>query len=154
MFKMDVMELASCNNLIHYIMMSFSYKILPAPLVESASAFFGDASFQIADQTSEYLIIGYFDDQQRLIQIGEVWSDEVDAVSVPVRKITHDALNLDARSIILMHNHPSGDPRPSLGDIKQTREIARILGPLGIHLDDHLIVAGNRQFSFREAGML
>ena len=154
MFKMDVMELASCNNLIHYITMSFSYKILPAPLVESASAFFGDASFQIADQTSEYLIIGYFDDQQRLIQIGEVWSDEVDAVSVPVRKITHDALNLDARSIILMHNHPSGDPRPSLGDIKQTREIARILGPLGIHLDDHLIVAGNRQFSFREAGML
>ena len=154
MFKMDVMELASCNNLIHYMTMSFSYKILPAPLVESASAFFGDASFQIADQTSEYLIIGYFDDQQRLIQIGEVWSDEVDAVSVPVRKITHDALNLDARSIILMHNHPSGDPRPSLGDIKQTREIARILGPLGIHLDDHLIVAGNRQFSFREAGML
>ena len=154
MFKMDVMELASCNNLIHYIMMSFSYKILPAPLVESASAFFGDASFQIADQTSEYLIIGYFDDQRRLIQIGEVWSDEVDAVSVPVRKITHDALNLDAHSIILMHNHPSGDPRPSLGDIKQTRESARILGPLGIHLDDHLIVAGNRQFSFREEGML
>lgn len=154
MFKMDFTELASCNNLIHYSVMSFSYKISPAPPAESVSAFFGDASFQIADQTSEYLIIGYFDDQQRLIQIGEVWSDEVDAVSVPVRKITHDALNLDAHSIILMHNHPSGDPRPSQGDIKQTREIARILGPLGIHLDDHLIVAGNRQFSFREAGML
>ena len=151
---MDFTGLASCGNLIHYKVMSFSYKISPARPRDNARAFFGDASFQIADQTSEYLIIGYFDDQQRLIQIGEVWSGQANSVSVPVRKITHDALNLNAHSIILMHNHPSGDPRPSSGDIKQTREIARILGPLGIHLDDHLIVAGDHQFSFREAGML
>lgn len=154
MFKMDFTEIASCGNLIHYKVMSFSYKISPAPPLGNAGAFFGNAAFQIANMTSEYLIVGYFDDQQRLIQIGEVWSGHATSVSVPVRKITHDALNLNAHSIILMHNHPSGDPRPSRGDIKQTREIARILGPLGIHLDDHLIVAGNRQFSFREAGML
>jgi DNA repair protein RadC len=108
----------------------------------------------IADKTIEYLIIGYFDDQRRLIQIGEVCSNRVDAVSVPVRRITHDALNLNARSIILMHNHPGGDPKPSQGDIKQTRDIARILAPLGVHIDDHLIVARDQQFSFREAGLL
>jgi DNA repair protein RadC len=108
----------------------------------------------IADKTIEYLIIDYFDDQRRLIQIGEVCSNRVDAVSVPVRRITHDALNLNARSIILMHNHPGGDPKPSQGDIKQTRDIARILAPLGVHIDDHLIVARDQHFSFREAGLL
>jgi DNA repair protein RadC len=108
----------------------------------------------IADRNIEYLIIGYFDDQHCLIQIGEICSDCVDAVSVPVRKITHDALNMNACSIILIHNHPSGDPQPSHSDIKQTRDIARILSPLGVHIDDHLIIAGDRQFSFREAGLL
>jgi DNA repair protein RadC len=53
-----------------------------------------------------------------------------------------------------MHNHPSGDPQPSQSDIKQTRDIARILSPLGVHIDDHLIIAGDQQFSFREAGLL
>lgn len=154
MFKTDFSALASLNLLIHYKVMSFSYKILSALRIENADEFSEGASYQIGDKTSEYLIIGYFDDQQHLIEIGEVWSDQIDAVSVPVRKITHDALNLNAHSIILMHNHPSGDPRPSSSDIKQTKDIARILGPLGIHLDDHLIIAGNHQFSFREAGML
>jgi DNA repair protein RadC len=107
-----------------------------------------------ADSNVEYLIIGYFDDQHCLIQIGEICSDCVDAVSVPVRKITHDALNMNACSIILVHNHPSGDPQPSQSDIKQTRNIARILTPLGVHIDDHLIIAGDQQFSFREAGLL
>lgn len=108
----------------------------------------------IADRNIEYLIIGYFDDQHCLIQIGEICSDCVDAVSVPIRKITHDALNMNARSIILMHNHPSGNPEPSQSDIRQTRDIARILSSLDIHIDDHLIIAGNHQFSFREAGLL
>lgn len=108
----------------------------------------------IADKNIEYLIIGYFDDKACLIQIGEVSSDSVDMVTIPIRKIAHDALNMNAQSIIFMHNHPSGDPHPSRGDIQQTREIARILKPLGVHIDDHLIIAGNCQFSFRAAGLL
>jgi DNA repair protein RadC len=134
--------------------MSFLYNKLTVPIDEPEEDFLEAIPTIIADRNVEYLIIGYFDDQQRLIQIGEVCSDEVDEVTVPVRKITHDALNLNAHSIILMHNHPSGNPQPSLGDIKQTRDMARILSPLGVHIDDHLIIAGDDQFSFREAGLL
>lgn len=134
--------------------MSLLYKISPEVQTENAKAFCGSASCQIADKSIEHLIIGYFDDEYRLIQIGQVCSNRVDAVLVPVRKITHDALNLNASSIILVHNHPSGDPHPSNGDIKQTRDMARILSPLGVHIDDHLIIAGDHQFSFREAGLL
>ena len=51
------------------------------------------ASYQIADKSIEHLVIGYFDDQHRLIQVGEVCSNEIDALTMPVRKITHIALN-------------------------------------------------------------
>jgi DNA repair protein RadC len=134
--------------------MSLLYKNSIAPVHQPEQEFLKAAPYIIADRNIEYLIIGYFDDQHCLIQIGEICSDCVDAVSVPVRKITHDALNMNAHSIILMHNHPSGDPKPSQSDIKQTRDIARILSPLGVDIDDHLIIAGDLQFSFREAGLL
>ncbi len=134
--------------------MSLLYNISTMSEHEPEQEFLETVPKIIADREVEYLIIGYFDDQHRLLQIGEVCSDSVDAVAVPVRKITHDALNMNAHSIILMHNHPSGDPQPSASDIKQTRDIARILSPLGVHIDDHLIIAGDDQFSFREAGLL
>lgn len=134
--------------------MSLLYKNSIVPVHRPEQEFIETAPHIIADMNIEYLIIGYFDDQGRLIQIGEICSDCFDAVSVPVRKITHDALSMNACSIILMHNHPSGDPQPSQSDIKQTRDIARILSPLGVDIDDHLIIAGDHQFSFREAGLL
>jgi DNA repair protein RadC len=134
--------------------MSLLYKNSIVPVLRPKQEFTEVIPDIIASRNIEYLIIGYFDDQRRLIQIGEICSDCADAVSVPVRKITHDALNMNACSIILMHNHPSGDPHPSQSDIKQTRDIARILSPLGVDIDDHLIIAGDLQFSFREAGLL
>jgi DNA repair protein RadC len=134
--------------------MSLLYKKPVASVHKPEQEFLETAPHIIADRSIEYLIVGYFDDQHSLIQIGEICSDCVDAVSVPVRKITHDALRMNARSIVLMHNHPSGDPQPSQSDIKQTRDIARILSPLGVDIDDHLIIAGDHQFSFREAGLL
>ena len=134
--------------------MSLLYTFFDASAKQPEQIFFATTANIIGDQSAEYLIIGYFDDQHRLIQNREVCSDSVDSVVIPIRKITYDALNLDAHSIIMMHNHPSGDPKPSHCDIKQTREIARILHPLGVHIEDHLIVAGGQQFSFREAGLL
>jgi DNA repair protein RadC len=134
--------------------MSFLYSSIVVSTNESEQDFLESVPGIIADKNIEYLIIGYFDNQSRLLHIGEVCSDLIDVVLVPVRKIAHEALNLNAHSIMLMHNHPSGDPKPSQEDIKQTRDIARILSPLGIFIDDHLIVAGDHQFSFRKAGLL
>lgn len=151
---MDISKLVSGNKLIQNPFMSHLYKTSSELEAENARAFCVSASYQIADKNIEHLIIGYFDDQHRLIHSGEICSGSADAVSVPIRKITQEVLNLNANSIILVHNHPSGDPSPSQSDIKQTRDIVRILSPLGIHIDDHLIIAGDHQFSFREAGLL
>ena len=64
------------------------------------------------------------------------------------------ALELHATAIILVHNHPSGDPSPSRADIEMTREIAAAAHALGIVLHDHVIVGNGRWFSFRREGLL
>ncbi len=73
---------------------------------------------------------------------------------VPLRDIARTALSLDARSVLIRHNHPSGDVTPSRMDLAVTREIVAALGLIGVFVDDHHIVAGDRYFSFRNAGLI
>ncbi len=64
------------------------------------------------------------------------------------------ALELNASALILVHNHPSGDPTPSQADISMTRQIQDAAGVLGLTLHDHLIIGKERELSFRSEGYL
>jgi len=64
------------------------------------------------------------------------------------------ALELHATALILVHNHPSGDPTPSLADQEMTREVKAAAAVLSITLHDHVIVGNGRWFSFRREGLL
>jgi DNA repair protein RadC len=64
------------------------------------------------------------------------------------------ALELHATALILVHNHPSGDPTPSRGDVEMTAEIREASGLFGIVLHDHIVVGNGRHFSFRGQGLL
>ena len=70
------------------------------------------------------------------------------------REVVKRALDLGAASIILVHNHPSGDPKPSREDIDITKHIGQAAASLGINLHDHLIIAGNKHYSFKSNGIL
>lgn len=70
------------------------------------------------------------------------------------REILRRAIECNAVSIILAHNHPSGDPEPSAADIRETRNLARAAKALGVTLYDHLIVATGGVMSFRQRGLL
>lgn len=76
------------------------------------------------------------------------------AVCLPVRTLVSQALQLDAASLILAHNHPSGNPQPSQKDIAQTYALERILFNLSITIEDHIILAAGQRFSFRAEGLL
>ena len=67
-------------------------------------------------------------------------SGTVDHTPVYPREVIKRALELSASALILVHNHPSGDPTPSSADVKMTREIIDIAKPLGITVHDHIIV--------------
>ena len=77
-----------------------------------------------------------------------------DHVTVPFRTIVGLALQYDAADIVLAHNHPSGDARPSRVDIIETHRLERLLFPLNIGIADHVILANGSEFWFRDAGLL
>ncbi|MEP3301242.1 MAG: DNA repair protein RadC, partial [Roseibium sp.] len=73
----------------------------------------------------------------------------VDHTPVYPREVIRRALELSATAIILVHNHPSGDPTPSRADIQMTKQIIEIAKPLGVEVHDHIIVGREGQVSFR-----
>lgn len=78
----------------------------------------------------------------------------VDSSAVFPREIVKRALAHGATAVILVHNHPSGDPTPSEADIILTNEIVRAMDPLGIVVHDHLIIARTGHLSFKKEGLL
>jgi len=74
----------------------------------------------------------------------------IDHVPVYPREVVKRALELSATALILAHNHPSGDPKPSSADIRVTQEIAKVASPLGILVHDHIIVGRNGHVSLKE----
>jgi len=73
----------------------------------------------------------------------------VDHTPVYPREVVKRALELSASAIILVHNHPSGDPTPSQADIQMTQQIIAVVGPLGISVHDHLIIGRDGHASLK-----
>ncbi|TMV58601.1 hypothetical protein FGG78_36295, partial [Thioclava sp. BHET1] len=78
----------------------------------------------------------------------------VDHVPVYPREVVKRALELNASALILVHNHPSGDPTPSDADLDMTHQIREAAAILGLVLHDHLIIGKSRELSFRSSGYL
>ncbi len=78
----------------------------------------------------------------------------VDHTPVYPREVIRRALELGASSLILMHNHPSGDVSPSKADVEITHQIMDAARPLGIAVHDHLIIGAKKHFSFKSKGLI
>jgi len=77
-----------------------------------------------------------------------------DNVTIPMREIARDVLALDARLVLMAHNHPSGDHRPSPDDLAVTSRLSRTLDAIGVRLVDHLILGRDGCTSLRDEGYL
>jgi DNA repair protein RadC len=78
----------------------------------------------------------------------------VDEAALHVREVIRRALDLGSAALIIVHNHPSGDPQPSKADIALTRDIAEAGKRLGIHVHDHIIIGGKGHSSMKAMGLL
>ena len=103
----------------------------------------------------ERVIAAHLDAGLRLIGTSEGVNGSRDQVDLPIRSIIEEAFRLGSAGLIVAHNHPSGDPRPSEQDLHATRELARTAASLDIRLHDHLIVTADGDCrSFRALGLL
>jgi len=78
----------------------------------------------------------------------------VDHTPVYPREVVKRALDLGASALILVHNHPSGDPTPSKADVAMTRDIVKAASPLGVTVHDHLVIGRGRHASLRDLGLI
>ena len=78
----------------------------------------------------------------------------IDHTPVYTREVIKRALELGASALILVHNHPSGDPTPSQADVAVTRDIVKAAAPLGITLHDHIIIGRGRHTSLRDLALI
>jgi len=102
----------------------------------------------------EELVVSYLDTRYHLTGDEVISLGTVDSSVCSVRDIMISALNHRAVSIILVHNHPSGNPSPSREDINVTKQVEEAGKMIGIHLSDHIIIGDNAYYSFREWGTL
>jgi DNA repair protein RadC len=124
----------------------------PRRLADPATA--GALFACLADEPAEVMAFVYLDRDQHVLGMRHARSGSVDRLVLPIREIAADALAFGAVAVVMAHNHPSGDPTPSIADREATRLLARALGTLEIRLIDHLIVATRGITSFRNLGLL
>lgn len=105
----------------------------------------------IALKRQEYFVVLSLDSERRLIKKRVVFIGTVDAVIAHPREVYAGAIADRASSIIVAHNHPSGDPAPSDQDIAATEQLMKAGKILGIELVEHVIVAGDVWFRFGKA---
>ncbi|EBA16946.1 DNA repair protein RadC [Roseobacter sp. SK209-2-6] len=129
-------------------------KVMQRHVISSWEALLDYCHTSMAHRQTEQFRILFLDRKNRLIADEEQAEGTVDHVPVYPREVVKRALEHNACALILVHNHPSGDPSPSQSDIEMTDRIHRALHPLGIALHDHLIIGSSAELSFRSEGLL
>lgn len=108
----------------------------------------------IDDFMKEQFMVASFDTRNRLLGIDKVTKGTLTASLVHPRETFEKAIRRHAASIIVAHNHPSGDTEPSEEDIKITKRLSEAGRIMGIELLDHIIITINSYYSFKEKGMM
>jgi DNA repair protein RadC len=129
-------------------------RVIGRPALSSWTALLDYCTAAMARSTHEEFRILFLDRKNVLIADEVQNKGTVDHTPVYPREIIKRALEHSASAIILVHNHPSGDPAPSKADIAMTREVANAAKALGIAVHDHLVIGRAGHASFKSLGLL
>ena len=129
-------------------------KVLKRHVISSWDQVLDYCHTTMAHRETEQFRVLYLDRKNVLIADEAQAQGTVDHVPVYPREVMKRALELNASAIILVHNHPSGDPTPSQADIEMTAQIEEAARALSIVLHDHLIIGKETELSFRAEGYL
>jgi DNA repair protein RadC len=125
-----------------------------APMLASWQALLDYLRADMAWLVHERVRVLHLDSKNTLMRDEIVSEGSVDQASVHVREIIKRALEIGSSGLILVHNHPSGDPQPSRADIQLTREIVEAGKRLNIAVHDHVIIGANGHTSLRAQGLM
>ncbi len=128
--------------------------LMNKPILNSWTRLIDYCQTTMAHETKEHFRILFLNKKNELIADEIQNSGTVDHTQAYPREIMKRALDLGATALILVHNHPSGDPRPSEADVEMTKTIIRAGEPFSIIIHDHIVVSRNGYSSFKSLGLM
>ncbi len=129
-------------------------EIIDRPVYTSASEIFDYLYCSMRDLKKEVFKVIYLNSQNQIIEAEDLVEGTVNAGAVYPREIMSAAIRHGAASLIFVHNHPSGDPKPSASDRALTRDLVYAGCIMQVKILDHIIIGGNRYFSFNGDGLI
>ena len=128
--------------------------VLEQPVLNNWDRLMDYLTAALAREKVEQFRVLYLDTKNRLIADEAQARGTVNHTPVYPREVVKRALELHATALIMVHNHPSGDTKPSMPDVSMTQEVKHAAAVFSISLHDHLIIGNGGWFSFRDAGIL
>lgn len=128
--------------------------VLDKPVLSSWAALLEYCHAAMAFEKKEVFRILFLDNKNVLVADEVQQHGTVDHTPVYPREVMKRAMNLSASAIILVHNHPSGDPAPSRADIEMTKQVIEAGKPLKVAVHDHVVVGRGKTISFRQLGLI
>ena len=128
--------------------------MISRPFCHSPQEVFDYLYHALRDLKKEKFKVIFLDAKNQIIEEQTFFEGTVDSSAVYPREIIKSALRYDASSLIFVHNHPSGDPEPSLSDKEITRELVFGASMMQIRVLDHIIIGNNCYFSFADKGLI
>lgn len=111
-------------------------------------------TYNLRDRNREAFLIIYLNGRNQILEIEQLFEGSLTSSAVYSREVIKGILQKDAASIILVHNHPSGNPNPSKEDQKITKKLIDACKSIDVTVHDHIIIAGNNHTSFVERGLI
>ncbi len=136
------------------MMRALTVDLAAAPLLSNSRAVIDYLFASMAHEPAEQVRILFLGAKNRLLRDEVISRGTVDQAALHPRVVIKRALELGATSLIIAHNHPSGDPTPSRQDIEVTRKVVAGGAPLDISVHDHVVIAKTGWTSFRALGLL
>ena len=142
-------------KLIHEVSRRFlKDKMMSRPVCHSSQEVYDYLCHALRDLRTERFKVIFLDPKNQVIEEKTLFEGTVDSSAVYPREVIKDALRYEASALIFAHNHPSGDPEPSLCDREVTRDLVFAARVVQIKVLDHIIVGNNRYFSFADQGLI
>ena len=130
-----------------------SHLFKPQAIYMVTGATYGKGHFLSSDKKKEHFQALLLDTRGQLIRIAEISVGSLDTSIVHPREVFKETLSSSAASVIFVHNHPSGDPKPSEDDIKLTERLAQAGEVMGIDVLDHIIIGNKGYLSLKREGL-
>ena len=129
-------------------------KIIDKPVYKSAKEIFDYLYYSMRDLTKEVFKVIYLNSQNQIIDTTDLSEGTINSSVISPREVMENAIRYHAASLIFAHNHPSGNPEPSASDKDLTRDLVYAGSIMRIKVLDHVIIGGNKYFSFAGEGLI